>query len=100
MTTLSREALRSETSFAGNDADAAYRHVRILMCQQDGWANALISTTSRVRPVNSREHRDTGLRQLGMPVKWRAGATTVGVKLLLLGQFCAAAIDQPDERNV
>ena len=35
-----------------------------------------------------------------MPVEWRAGATSIGVKLLLLGQFCAAAIDQPHERHV
>ncbi len=97
------EHFRVETAarcHTGNDADAADGHVGILVCEQDRRADALVSAAGRVGAVDARKHRHPGLCEFGMPEKRRTRTAPVGVKLFLFGELRAAAVDQPDERNV
>ena len=85
---------------AGDDADAAHRHVGVLVREQDGGADALVAAAGRVGTVDAGEDGDAHLLELGVPEEAGAAAAPVGVEHLLVGQLDAAAVHQPDERNV
>ena len=85
---------------AGHDADATNRHVGVLVGQQNCRAGRLVSPTGGIGAVDAGKHRDARLLELGMAIKRRAGAAPVAVELFLVRQLRAAAVDQPDQRNV
>ena len=84
----------------GNDTDTTHGDVGILVCNEDGRADCLISAPGRIRAINASEYRNAGLLQLGVPVKGRARATPVGIELLLIRQLHPAAVHQPHQRNM
>ena len=85
---------------ARDDARAADRHVGVLVREQDRRADALVAAARGVRAVDAGEDRNASLLELGVAEERRAVAAPVGVELLLLRQLHAAAVDEPDQRQV
>ena len=85
---------------AADDPSAADGDVAVLVGEEDGGADALVSATGGVGAVNPGQDRDAQFFQLRMPEKGGAVSAAVGVDLFLLGQLDAAAVDQPDQGDI
>ena len=85
---------------AADDAAAAHGDVAVLMGQQDGGADALISAARRVGAVNAGQDGNAHLLEFGMAEEAGAASAPVGIDLLLLRQLHAGTVDQPDQGDI
>ena len=96
-------AFQVEMSFwrhAAQYTAAADSDIAVLVGKKNRRADSLISAAGGIRAVDSGKNRNAELLQFGMPEKCSPAAAPIGIKLLLIRQFHAAAIHKPDQGNI
>ena len=91
---------RTLGAHAADNAAAPYRYIGILVGQQDGGADPLVSAARGVGAVDAGQDGHAQLFQFRMAVKGGAVAAPVGIDFLLLRQFYTAAVHDPHQGDV
>ena len=87
---------RSFWAHATDNSTPANGDVGILVGQEDGGTDALVSAAGGICTLDSGQDRHTQLFQFSVPKKGGAVPSSVGIDLFLFRQLYAAAIDNPD----
>ena len=83
-----------------HNASTAHRHVGVLMSQDDGGTDGMVSTASGVGAIKADNNGYTQLIQFSIAVERCTAAATIWIHLLLLIKLYTGAVEQIYNRNV
>src|SRR4030042_1675757 len=86
-------------SHTAHDASAADRDIAIFVGQEQGRANSLVTTASRICSVDGCQNRDAEFIELGVSEEGCTVAPSVRIDLFLFRKLHATAVYEPNQRT-